>query len=111
MQIINLEPAQGFVPYDKAAAQPYLVTLAAALSLLRRLISAAASDACAMDLVKSFPAAQGAAGNKAAVCIKCPEGKGVAMGAGTQESDCKWSKLIIDFPYLSLDISVVSSPQ
>ena len=42
-----------------------------------------------------------AAGNKAAVCIKCPEGKGVAMGAGTQESDCKWSKLIIDFPYLS----------
>ena len=66
MQIINLEPAQGFVPYDKAAAQPYLVTLAAALSLLRRLISAAASDACAMDLVKSFPAAQGAAGNKAA---------------------------------------------
>ena len=52
-----------------------------------------------------------AAGNKAAVCIKCPEGKGVAMGAGTQESDCKWSKLIIDFPYLSLDISVVSSPQ
>ena len=41
-----------------------------------------------------------AAGNEAATCTKCPEGKGVAMGAGTQESDCKWSKLLINFPYL-----------
>ena len=33
-----------------------------------------------------------AAGNEAAVCTKCPEGKGVASGEGTQESDCKLSE-------------------
>ena len=35
-----------------------------------------------------------AAGNEAATCTKCPEGKGVASGEGTQDSDCKWSKLL-----------------
>ena len=33
-----------------------------------------------------------AAGNGAATCTKCPEGKEVAGGQGAQESDCKWSK-------------------
>ena len=35
-----------------------------------------------------------AAGNEAATCTRCPEGKGVVGGQGAQESDCEWSKLI-----------------
>ena len=28
-------------------------------------------------------------------CTKCPEGKGVEAGKGTQQSDCTWSKYCI----------------
>ena len=42
-----------------------------------------------------------AAGNIAVTCTRCPEGKGVASGQGTQESDCKWSELMnVIFPFL-----------
>ena len=51
-----------------------------------------------------------AAGNKAATCTKCPEGKGVAGGQGTQDSDCKWSKLMINFPYLWYKCCVLDIP-
>ena len=35
-----------------------------------------------------------AAGNTQSTCTACPSGKGVEAGAGTQASDCTWSKMI-----------------
>ena len=40
-------------------------------------------------------------GNTEASCKKCPDGKGVGSGAGTQESDCQWSKLILSIYFFS----------
>lgn len=51
------------------------------------------------------------AGNEEAVCTKCPEGTGrVAIGEGTQDSDCIPSKtLFVDYSRFSV-ISLNYSP-
>ena len=42
------------------------------------------------------PRDQWSSGGLATSCTPCPEGKGIDPGAGTSESSCYWSKLILN---------------
>ena len=43
------------------------------------------------------------AGNTAAQCTACPDGKRVDAGAGTKESDCEWRESMFDCSFLNCD--------
>ena len=50
-------------------------------------------------------------GGTVSSCVSCPEGKSVAAGQGSSESDCSWSKCTTDFidRCIEIDVLIISA--